>query len=329
MPWVRAPPALDHRRIAATLAAMDATYRSPLPPLKRLALGTMELGGHDRIHDDVAVVRAAMEAGLPIHTSRMYRGGQTLNVVKLAFREAPSAIPPLIAKIYCYNATQMRLDVEEILDRLHLDRLPIAQIATNDHRRREIVDDVLAQGPMYEALCELSGRGLVGHWTFEIFQKFTADARRAVEHRLFDSASFYFNALERETDAETWRALRAQETPVIALRGLSGGLVDPAQAHRAGRPGKPKEMPERRAELEPVYARSGCASWPEFSLRFLYSLPQVRTVVVGTGRLERLRANLALAERAEPLPEEVVDEVCAHHDRWAAGRTFDPASPYL
>ena len=140
-----------------------ATYRHPIPQLGPLTYGTMQLGkGYERTVEDVKVCRAAMEAGLPLHTSRMYQGGQTLNIVKLAFREAPQLIPPFIAKIYCYNATQMRLDVEEIRERLHVDTIPIAQIATNDHRERAIVHDILAQGPMYDTLCELKRTRLCG-----------------------------------------------------------------------------------------------------------------------------------------------------------------------
>jgi len=170
-------------------------WSSKLPSLHPLTLGTQNLGcDYDTTSQSVAVVREAMDAGVSLHTSHNYNNGQSLNILKLAFREAPSSIPPLIGKIYCYNAAQIRLDVEEILERLPIDSLPVGQLAKNDHREREIVEDIINEGPMFDALCELKDKGLVGHWTFEIFQKFGSDAQKALEtfeeiNRLSDDLS--------------------------------------------------------------------------------------------------------------------------------------------
>ena len=292
-------------------------------------MGSSHLGSSfDRTAEHVRLVRAGMDLGLPIHTSRCYSDGQALNLLKLAFREAPSRVPPVMAKIYCYNAAQIRLDVEEILERLKLDRLPIGQLAKNDHRKREIVDDILAEGPMFEALCELREKGLVGHWTFEVFQKYTADALRALENDLFDSVGLYLSAVAREADAATWKRIADRRLSVVAIRGLAGGLADPAHDASAGKPGKPAEWVDQRKQLTDLYERSGCASWAEFSVRFLFSLPQVRTTVIATGKPERLAENRRLCDEASPLPEAIVRQILQRQDDWTAGRTFDPNSPW-
>lgn len=306
-----------------------STYRSEFPAWNRLTIGSSHLGSSfDRTDEHVRLVRAAMDLGLPIHTSRCYGHGQSLNILKLAFREAPSRIPPVMAKIYCYNATQIRLDVEEVLERLRLDRLPIGQLAKNDHRSREIVDDVLAQGPMFEALCELRQRGTVGHWTFEVFQKYTHDAVKALENDLFDSVGLYFSAIERESDQTTWELINNRQLPIVAIRGLAGGLVEPANDRSAGKPGKPQRWVEQRKQLDSLYEQSGCMSWAEFSVRFLFSLPAVRTTIIGTSKPERLAENQRLCEQAAPLPEAIVRQVLDYQHQWTAGRTFDPDSPY-
>jgi aryl-alcohol dehydrogenase-like predicted oxidoreductase len=306
-----------------------ATYRSTFPAWHRLTVGSSHLGSSfDHTDEHVHLIRTAMDLGLPIHTSRCYCNGQALNILKLAFAQAPAQVPPVMAKVYCYNATQIRLDVEEILERLKLERLPIGQLAKNDHRAREIVDDVLAQGPMFEALCDLRERELVGHWTFEVFQKYTPDAVKALDSDLFDSVGLYFSAIEREADQATWARIQQRQLPVVAIKGLSGGLVEPARDRSAGKPGKPARWVDQRNELVECYQRSGCGSWTEFSIRFLFSLPDVRTTIIGTSRPERLVENQRLCEQAAPLPEAIVREVLEHQDRWSAGRTFDPDSPW-
>lgn len=305
-------------------------WSSKLPSLHPLTLGTQNLGcDYDTTSQSVAVVREAMDAGVSLHTSHNYNNGQSLNILKLAFREAPSSIPPLIGKIYCYNAAQIRLDVEEILERLPIDSLPVGQLAKNDHREREIVEDIINEGPMFDALCELKDKGLVGHWTFEIFQKFGSDAQKALEHDLFDSVTFYFNLLERETGNDNWEQIRNKGLPIIALRGLCGGLVEPANEFMAGQPGKPAGMVDRRKELQGLFDESGCASWAELSIRFLRSREQVRSIVIGTGRSERLRQNIRLVENAAPLDPALVERIESLQRTWAAGRTFDPNSPWV
>jgi len=306
-----------------------AAYRSAFPDWRRLTFGSANLGADfDRTTQDVGLVRAAMELGLPVHTSRCYSHGQALNILKLAFREAPAQTPPVMAKIYCYNATQIRLDVEEILDRLKLDYLPIGQLAKNDHRRREIVDDILAHGPMFETLCELRQRGMVGHWVFEVFQKYTHDAIKAIGNDLFDSVGLYFSAIEREADAATWQLIQRKQLPVVAIKALSGGLVEPGREHSAGKPGKPRRWVDQRRQLQQLFDESGCDSWAEFSVRFLFSIPAVRTAIIATNRAPRLAENLRLCEQATALPHALVAKVLEHQNAWAAGRSFDPDSPY-
>jgi aryl-alcohol dehydrogenase-like predicted oxidoreductase len=305
------------------------TYHSRFPRWHRLTVGSSHLGSDfNRTDEDVRLLRQVMELGLPIHTSRCYSNGQALNILKLAFRQAPGKVPPVMAKIYCYNATQIRLDVEEVLERLKLDHLPIGQLAKNDHRSREIVDDVLREGPMFETLCELRDEGKVGHWAFEVFQKYTHDAVRALKNDLFDSVGLYFSAVERECDQTTWELIAEKQLPVIAIRGLSGGLAVPGNDHKAGKPGRPARYAEQRRQLAAIYEQSGCNSWAEFSLRFLFSFPAVKTTVIATGKEHRLRENKDLCEQAEPLPEDIVQKVLDHQHRWTAGRTFDPDSPW-
>ncbi|MGJ3242742.1 MAG: aldo/keto reductase [Opitutales bacterium] len=304
-------------------------FKTALPELPDLMLGTMHFG--DRAENrsaDIQLMHQAIEAGVGLHTSVVYQDGRTVEVVGAALRNAPVAAPVLMGKVYCDDAGRIRTCVETYLRVLGLDRLPVAQLAKNDHRRREVVDDILSEGPMYEVLCELTATGKVGHWSFEIFQKYEPDALTALNNDLFGSATFYFNALEREAGNVPWERIREKRLPVIAMRALSGGLVDPGNAHQAGKPGKPAHMVDRRTELEDVFAESGCASWPELSVRYLKSQPAVRSLVIGTRKPDRLAANTDLVRAAEPLPDDLVRRIDARQAAWAAARTFDPESPW-
>jgi aryl-alcohol dehydrogenase-like predicted oxidoreductase len=305
-------------------------YHTPPPALPELVLGTMHFGDSpERQRDDIALMHQAIDRGVGLHTSVVYQDGRTVEVVGEALRQAIRPAPLLMGKVYCDDAVRIRTCVETYLRTFGIDRLPVAQLAKNDHRRREVVDDILNEGPMYEVLCELTASGKVGHWSFEIFQKYEADALVALDQNLFGSATFYFNALEREAGNTPWERIRARQWPVIAMRALSGGLVEPANAHQAGKPGKPAEMVDRRVALEPEFEASGCADWSEFSVRYLKSQPEVKTLVIGTRKPERLAANHELVRDAAPLPPGLVHRIDEKQAAWAAARTFDPDSPWI
>ena len=168
----------------------------------------------------------------------------------------------------------------------------------------------------------------MGAWSFEIFQKYSHDALVALQNDLFDTVTFYFNALERETDQACWDLIQKKQLPIIAIRALSGGLVDPANADRAGQPGKPLEMLDRRQALTDLFQKSGCESWQELSVRYLASHPHIHSCIVGTTSEARLLSNIDLFNKATPLPANIVAGITDLHNNWAQDRQFDPNSPW-
>ncbi len=61
--------------------------------------------------------------------------------------------------------------------------------------------------------------------------------------------------------------------------------------------------------MAPIYARSGCASWPEFCARFVSGYSNVVSTVGATSRIENLNELIAAVQNAVPLPADVHAEI--------------------
>jgi aryl-alcohol dehydrogenase-like predicted oxidoreductase len=295
----------------------DAAVADPFPTPSSFTFGCMSLGwGPERLREDVRVARAAMDAGLWFHASQEYAGGGAFMALRHAFDESPARRPELILKIRCDSAEHIVFDVEDALRRLGVARIAIAQLCRAKHDRRPIVDDFLAQGPMWNACERLRREGKVGAFALEIFASFSADALRAVRAGMFPAYIFYLNPGERQASDELMDLLEARGERLLSLRTLCGGDLDPSriEALRAKEPANAAIA--RFDELRPIYERSGCASWPEFSMAFLRSLPRLLTTIAGTSSAAHLDALLAADRRAKPMAPELTAEIRALHRRW-------------
>ena len=290
--------------------------REPLPAMSRYTFGTMSIGKDlDAIRADIALARAAMEAGVWFHTCRRYACMDNYNVLGRAFREAPSQIPPCICKIRSDNADILRFDVEDTARLLGLEKVHVAQMVQTDKSDRRIVDDFLHQGPRWETCCRLKEEGLVGHLVLEVFFSCSADGIRAVEHDLFDGFIFYYNLLARELRNDLFHLLCGRNEKVLSLRTVGGVLDEPlaAPADDAAR-----RRAQRLGDLVPVFEESGCADWLEFSMRFLFSKENVPTTIGGTSNPAHLDRFLELAASVAPLPPAPVARIDALQDDWMA-----------
>jgi aryl-alcohol dehydrogenase-like predicted oxidoreductase len=294
-------------------------FGKPLPEMSFYTFGTMSIGkGNDSIRPGIALAREAMDAGIWFHTCRGYASVNNYNVLGRAFREAPDRVPPCICKIRCYNADALRIDVEDTRSLLGKDCVEVAQLSARSGERKEIVDDFLAQGPMWQACCELREAGHVGSFLLELFVSCAEEGLRAVECDMFDGYGFYFSALAREVTNGLWAALAERDAPVVSICSIAGGNIMPAVAQRLAAERPDHYLLPRRAGLVPVFERSGCADWLEFSLAFLRAHPNVATTVGGTSSREHLHAFLETAARVQPLAADLAREIHALQDEWMA-----------
>ena len=265
----------------------------------------------------VAIVRQAMELGLWFHTSQEYGGsGGTFQVLRRAFDECPGRRPPIIAKIRCDDAEVLRFDVEDLLRRLDVERVDIVQLCKSKHDRREIVDDLLEDGPRAAACHDLAKRGLARSFCLELFITCSADGTRAIRNSLFDAYIFYWNPIEREIAAETYAALKQSPARVLALRTVCGGLNTPTDLARFS-VDKPHYRTDRFETVWPLVVESGCQDVLELSARYLASQPQVLTTIGGTSSAEHMVRYFEAVRDARPLAPEWVAKLDALHDQWA------------
>jgi aryl-alcohol dehydrogenase-like predicted oxidoreductase len=288
--------------------------------LTPFTFGCMSLGNSDDIADvraQIRVVRAAMNAGVSFHASREYAGGGAFTIMRHAFDEDRARIPKMILKIRCDNALLLKFDVEDALRRLNIDRIDVAQLVRAKHDRRPVVDDFLAQGEMWRVCQALWKEGKVGEFVMEIFGSFSPDAIRAVQAGIFRAYIFYFSPGERQASNELFDLLEQQKQPILSLRTLCGGILDPKRIAQI-RERNPDDGAIARFEaLQPIYEKSGAASWAEFSMSFLKSFPNLVTTIAGTSS-ERHLIELINADRtSKPMAAPLAKEIKALHRAWA------------
>ncbi len=266
---------------------------------------------------DVAVARMAMEQDLWFHSCRRYGEGRTFGVLRTAFDEAPSQKPKCIFKIMCENSQTIEDDALFTLKSLGLDRIDIAQLSGMKHDGRDIVDDFIIKGPMFQTCQRLKEKGLVGNYAFEIFYTYSSDALKAVQNDLFDGYVFYYNLLERQVSNEIMSEIMARGLPILSLRTVAGAFLlseEKAGERRAKDPSFP--MFKRIAEIEPIFKKSGCDNYLDLSMKFLASNPNVVTTIGGTADQNHLREYIETSRNAGPLSPGIAADITRLHEKW-------------
>ena len=286
----------------------------PLADLPPFIYGTTRLG-----HDDVPreqqllMAKAAVDAGLWLHTSRQY--DHALEVLGEVFADDPSKIPPLVVKLGGGTAADVRSTLAENCAPLGVESVTIGQLSPVG----ELSDDLRSGGPLLDQLRRVKDEGLVGRFVLEIFPWTSTSPLAALRaghlEGLVDGFIVYLNPLQRFASNELWDEMVARDISIISMRTVSGGHVHTLRdvSGAAWRP----YLAERAAEVAPVFDRSGIASWAEFCLRFAHSTPSVVSTVGSSSRLENLEQFLTYSAGVQPLPEDLVEEIFALHRRWS------------
>jgi aryl-alcohol dehydrogenase-like predicted oxidoreductase len=286
----------------------------PLADLPPYIYGTTRLG-----HDDVprgqqaVMARAAIDAGLWLHTSRQY--DHALEVLGAAIAEEPSKIPPVIVKLGGGTADDVRATIAENIEPLGISSIDIGQLTGVG----AFAEDMVTGGPTLAALQRIKDEGLVGRFVLEIFP-WTSEAPLAALRAghldgLIDGYIFYLNPLQRFASNELWDELLAQDKAIISMRTVAGAPVHTLR-DVPGAAWQPY-LQERAVEVAPIFERSGVASWAEFCIRFAHSTPQVVSTVGSTSREQNLKELLSFSQDIAPLPQDIVDELFALQRRWS------------
>jgi aryl-alcohol dehydrogenase-like predicted oxidoreductase len=282
-----------------------------LPPY---IYGTTRLGHADVPRaQQAAMARAAIDAGLWLHTSRQY--DHALEVLAEAFDHDRNKVPPLIVKLGGGTAASVRATIAENIGVLRIDSVAIGQLSPIG----EFAEDLVNGGPILDDLHQFKAEGLVGRFVLEIFPWTSAEPLQALRaghlDELVDGYIFYLNPLQRFASNELWDELLARDASIIAMRTVAGAPVH-ALRDVPGAAWKPY-LRERAAEVAPIFERSGIESWADFCIRFAYSTPQVMSTVGSTSRRENLDELIAYSKSPEPLPQDVLDDILTLQRRWS------------
>jgi hypothetical protein len=276
--------------------------------------GTTRLGDDKILFSDrVAIARAAMDSGVWFHTSHTY--GNALEVLRTAFDQDRTKVPPLIIKIGWNTVDELRDVIHQNIDPLGMPVIDIGQLCLG----RQLAEDFASGGACYETFYRLRSEGLVKRFILEVFPWTSHTAIRALRggytKGIVDGCIFYFNPLQRFASNELWNLLQEIREPVLALRTVAGGDVRrlrdvPGAAWK-------EYLQQRAVEVAPIFERSGIASWAEFCVRFAFSFPLVRATVGAASQKGNLNELLSASKNIKPLPLEIRDEIVRLQERWS------------
>lgn len=288
--------------------------KSALNGITSYIYGTTRLGDENIPREErIKVARAAINAGIWFHTSRMY--GNALEILGEVFREQPKKIPKLIIKIGWDNIGQIRGVIEENLKPLGLSGMQIGQLCLGG----KLADDFADGGTCYRVFQDLKDEGLVQGYVVEAFPWTSEPPLKALcagyTERIIDGFIFYLNPLQRFASNALWKEIIKRDRPVIAMRTVSGGPVHSLRDV----PGFAwKDYLQKRAvEIAPIFEKSGIRSWTKFCVQFAHSFPQVKATVGSTSKVENLNEFLSTKEYIEPLPKNIVQEIENLQYRWS------------
>ncbi|MEI7984265.1 MAG: hypothetical protein WCI55_01455 [Armatimonadota bacterium] len=270
--------------------------------------GTTRLGDESiPLTDRIAIAREAINAGVWIHTSDQY--GEALKVLAVAIRE--TRVPPQFFKVGHDSVDQIRQSMISQLDTIGLGEMTVGQLCLGGNLATAFAngDDAAFE------LNELKTEGRVSSYVLEVFPWISEVPYQALQKghasKLVDAYIFYLNPLQRFVTNELWDLIVERQFPVVAMRTVCGGDIR-SLVHRDNYVG------ERAQQVLPLFARSGCASWTEFCVRFVKGFPFVVSTVGSTSRSENLNdfVNIRL-EEVQPLPAEIHEELLALQRKWS------------
>jgi len=272
-------------------------------------LGNNQIPFEERVH----LARTAMNERVWFHTSHTY--GNALDVLRAAFDQERSQVPKLIAKIGWSSADELRAVIQQHLAPLSLRMLDIGQLCLAG----ELAEQFASGGACYRAFEKLKEEGLVKRFVVEVFpwtsQTALAAFRGGYPNGIVDGCIFYLNPLQRFASNELWDLIISRNIPVIGMRTVAGGPIYRLRDVEGA--AWKAYLQQRAAEIAPIFERSEIQSWTEFCVRYAFSFAPVRATVGSTVHVENMREYLLAVQDLQPLPRDLLDEICAHQRRWS------------
>ena len=258
-----------------------------------LGFGCMRLPTADGKIDEakaIGMIRHAIDSGVRyVDTAYPYHGGESERLVGKALKDGYRERVILATKLPCWavhtHEDMMRI-LDEQLEKLQTDHVDFYLLHALDGNRydkmtelgyKDFLDEALRQG-------KIRWPGFSFHDDHEAFMRILADYD-------WKMCQVQMNVLDGEYQAglKGIRAAGEKGVGVVGMEPLRGGML-------ANPPRKVQEayeaFPEKRSAVE-------------WAFRYLYTMPQIITVLSGMSTPEQVEDNLAIFSRAsrEPLSE--------------------------
>ena len=289
----------------------ESSILRQIPPF---IYGTMSLGNnYIPFEERVAMARYAMDRCSWFHTSEKY--GSTIDVLREAFQEQPTKVPPCTFKLNGESLDQVRNQIDRQLKSLGLTKMGLGQL----HMDGDLAADFIAGGPCFDGLRKIKAEGLVDGWIIEVHPWTSWIALGQLKGGygldIIDGYTFYYNPLQRYALNELFSWIVENRLPILALRTVAGGTV----AQLAARPENPEDFIGQRArEVLQLVQASGYASWVDFCMGYVYSQPGVITTIGACSTPAHLDALLAgIAQMDRPFDPALSAKIAALQTRWS------------
>jgi aryl-alcohol dehydrogenase-like predicted oxidoreductase len=275
-----------------------------------LGYGAMELSGMSRspvIEDDDAgrLLNAVLDGGINlIDTSIDYGRSEELIGRYVGHRRdefflatkcgcllgppPPGARPPFP---HDYSAANVAAGIDQSLRRLRTDRLDLVQVHMSPSLAQMQADQTL------EALVSAREQGKV---RFLGMSGILPNLPDQIGLGVFDVFQIPYSAVQREHENLITAAAAAGAGALIRGGAARGGPAED-KSWRQGPLGLAEGEGQRRWATSGVEDLLGDMPRLEFVLRFTLSHPDLSSTIVGTSKIDHLRANLAVAAKG-PLP---------------------------
>jgi len=206
-----------------------------------------------------------------------------------------------------YRASNIRAGVDQSLRRLSTDRLDLVQVHMSPSRAQMEADGTV------ETLLSLRDAGKV---RFLGMSGTVPNLPGHIAMGVFDVFQVPYSAIQREHE-DLITAAAAAGAGTLIRGGAARGAPAKDKDWRQGPIGLPEGEGQRRWESSGVEDLLADMTRLEFVLRFTLSHPGLSSTIVGTSRMDHLRANLDVARKG-PLPTHLYEE--AKHHLQPAGR---------
>jgi aryl-alcohol dehydrogenase-like predicted oxidoreductase len=200
----------------------------------------------------------------------------------------PGARPPFP---HDYSAANVRAGIEQSLRRLGTDRLDLVQVHMSPSRAQ------LESEQTIETMLDMRDEGKI---RFIGMSGILPNLPDHIAMGVFDVFQIPYSAVQREHEDLITAAAAAGAGTLIRGGAARGGPAEDKD-WRQGPLGLAEGEGQRRWEASGVEDLLGDMTRLEFVLRFTLSHPALSSTIVGTSKIDHLRANLAIAAKG-PLP---------------------------